>query len=279
MPAARAAAEIEPVLATDEPALFTADWDTGPVNVVDAIDAVSAMLVTATVALAPVALAGIVPCVVVVAETSPVKSPQELIAYAKANPDKLNYASQGIGTAAHLIGELFKAMAGIQINHVPYRGGGPAVNDLVAGHVPSLIASAIVGTLTCRTSLPSAGDTKRPTLPLSIATSKIKAFPSGDHANSPESHPAPLNESSGNNGRGSDPSAPTRCTRYFPESVPSSTNAMVDPSGDHLADSGSTQTFCDSLGVPLPVILVTSRDSMSIFRSCRHLRAPSSYSV
>ena len=60
---------------------------------------------------------------------------RELIAYAKANPGKLNYASQGIGTAAHLTAELFKSMAGVRINHVPYRGSGPALNDLVAGHV------------------------------------------------------------------------------------------------------------------------------------------------
>ena len=65
----------------------------------------------------------------------PAQNIRELIAYAKANPNKLNYASQGIGTAAHLIAELFKSMAGVQINHIPYRGGGPAVNDLVAGHV------------------------------------------------------------------------------------------------------------------------------------------------
>jgi tripartite-type tricarboxylate transporter receptor subunit TctC len=65
----------------------------------------------------------------------PAKDVKELIAYAKANPNKLNYASQGIGTAAHLIAELFKSMAGVQINHVPYRGSGPALNDLVAGHV------------------------------------------------------------------------------------------------------------------------------------------------
>jgi tripartite-type tricarboxylate transporter receptor subunit TctC len=65
----------------------------------------------------------------------PAKDVKELIAYAKANPNKLNYASQGIGTAAHLIAELFKSIAGVQINHVPYRGSGPALNDLVAGHV------------------------------------------------------------------------------------------------------------------------------------------------
>jgi tripartite-type tricarboxylate transporter receptor subunit TctC len=65
----------------------------------------------------------------------PAESVQQLIAYAKANPDKLNYASQGIGTAAHLTAELFKSMAGVKINHIPYRGSGPALNDLVAGHV------------------------------------------------------------------------------------------------------------------------------------------------
>ena len=60
---------------------------------------------------------------------------QQLIAFAKANPDKLNYASQGIGTAAHLTAELFNSMAGVKITHVPYKGSGPALNDLVAGHV------------------------------------------------------------------------------------------------------------------------------------------------
>ena len=75
----------------------------------------------------------------------PAQNLRELIAYAKANPGKLNYASQGIGTAAHLIAELFKSMADVQINHIPYRGGGPAVNDLVAGHVDLMFARAGVG--------------------------------------------------------------------------------------------------------------------------------------
>jgi tripartite-type tricarboxylate transporter receptor subunit TctC len=60
---------------------------------------------------------------------------RQLIDYAKAHPDKLNYASQGVGTAAHLTAELFKSMAGVKIDHIPYRGSGPAVSDLVAGHV------------------------------------------------------------------------------------------------------------------------------------------------
>jgi tripartite-type tricarboxylate transporter receptor subunit TctC len=60
---------------------------------------------------------------------------QELIAYAKANPGKLNFASQGMGTTPHLTGELFARMTGTQLVHVPYRGTAQAVNDIVAGHV------------------------------------------------------------------------------------------------------------------------------------------------
>src|SRR5215204_2636274 len=65
----------------------------------------------------------------------PANDLRQLIEYAKSNPDKLNYASQGIGTAAHLTAELFKSMAGVRIGHVPYRGSGPALTDLVGGHV------------------------------------------------------------------------------------------------------------------------------------------------
>jgi tripartite-type tricarboxylate transporter receptor subunit TctC len=64
-----------------------------------------------------------------------VKSVQELVAYAKANPGKVNFSSGGIGVLPHLIGEWFKSAAGIDIVHVPYRGGGPSINDLVGGQV------------------------------------------------------------------------------------------------------------------------------------------------
>jgi tripartite-type tricarboxylate transporter receptor subunit TctC len=60
---------------------------------------------------------------------------QELIAYAKANPDKLNYASQGSGTTSHLTGEMFKTVAGVRIAHIPYKGSAPALTDLLAGQV------------------------------------------------------------------------------------------------------------------------------------------------
>ena len=65
----------------------------------------------------------------------PFRTVPELIAYAKANPGKLSYASAGNGTSQHLAGELFKKMAGVDILHVPYRGGAPAIQDMVAGNV------------------------------------------------------------------------------------------------------------------------------------------------
>jgi tripartite-type tricarboxylate transporter receptor subunit TctC len=65
----------------------------------------------------------------------PFNSLPELVAYAKANPGKLTYASPGIGTSTHLLGELFKLNQGIDIVHVPYRGGGPAINDYIAGRI------------------------------------------------------------------------------------------------------------------------------------------------
>jgi tripartite-type tricarboxylate transporter receptor subunit TctC len=65
----------------------------------------------------------------------PVNSVQELVAYAKANPGKVNFSSGGIGVLPHLIGEWFKSAASINIVHVPYRGGGPSINDLLAGQV------------------------------------------------------------------------------------------------------------------------------------------------
>jgi tripartite-type tricarboxylate transporter receptor subunit TctC len=66
----------------------------------------------------------------------PAKSVAELIAYAKASPNPLQFGSPGIGTANHLSGELFAFMTGIKLVHVPYRGSGPAMNDLLGGHIP-----------------------------------------------------------------------------------------------------------------------------------------------
>ena len=76
------------------------------------------------------------PIAVAVHASLPVASLQELVAYAKANPGKLSFAHSGTGSGQHMSGELLKKMAGIDIVHVPYKGGGPAVQDLVAGQVP-----------------------------------------------------------------------------------------------------------------------------------------------
>jgi tripartite-type tricarboxylate transporter receptor subunit TctC len=80
--------------------------------------------------IAPVAGISRGPFVMVVNPSIPAKSLPEFIAYAKANPRKVNMASAGNGSAPHVAGELFKMMAGIDMVHVPYRGGGPALNDL-----------------------------------------------------------------------------------------------------------------------------------------------------
>ena len=83
------------------------------------------------------AVAGVVrvPNVAEVNPSLPVKTIPELIAYAKANPGKLSFESAGIGTASHLAGQLFNAMTGANMQHVPYRGDGPAMVDLIAGQV------------------------------------------------------------------------------------------------------------------------------------------------
>ena len=79
--------------------------------------------------------------VMVVNPSFPAKTVPEFIAYAKANPGKINMASNGIGTGQHVAGELFKMMAGVNMVHVPYRGGAPAIADLIAGHVQVMFTS------------------------------------------------------------------------------------------------------------------------------------------
>ena len=86
--------------------------------------------------LAPVSKLADIPIVVAVANSTPVTSVPELIAAAKAKPGALAFASAGNGTAMHLSGELFKIMTGVDMTHVPYKGSGPAVTDLVSGQVP-----------------------------------------------------------------------------------------------------------------------------------------------
>jgi tripartite-type tricarboxylate transporter receptor subunit TctC len=88
---------------------------------------------------APVSRMTLIAAMLIVTPDLPVKSVGELIQYAKANPGKINFASAGNGTTSHLAGELFRSMAGIDIVHVPYRGGALAITDVVGGQVQMMI--------------------------------------------------------------------------------------------------------------------------------------------
>jgi tripartite-type tricarboxylate transporter receptor subunit TctC len=83
----------------------------------------------------PVASIVDVPYAMIVNPSLPARTISEFIAYARSNPGKMNMASGGIGTGAHLFGELFELMTGVVMTHVPYRGGGPAITDLIGGQV------------------------------------------------------------------------------------------------------------------------------------------------
>jgi tripartite-type tricarboxylate transporter receptor subunit TctC len=83
----------------------------------------------------PIALVAATANILVVHPSVPAKSVQELLAYARAHPGTINFSSGGIGTLPHLIGEYFKSQAAIDVIHVPYRGGGPSIQDVVAGHI------------------------------------------------------------------------------------------------------------------------------------------------
>jgi tripartite-type tricarboxylate transporter receptor subunit TctC len=118
---------------------------------------------------APIGLFAISPIVLMVHPSVAAKDVRELIAFAKANPNKLNFASAGIGTTPHLSGELLKSLAGIQLQHVPYRGTGPAMQDLIAGHVqmmfdllPTSLGQINAGKVRA---LANAGATRPPALP------------------------------------------------------------------------------------------------------------------
>jgi tripartite-type tricarboxylate transporter receptor subunit TctC len=85
---------------------------------------------------APIGRIGVAPSAVVVHPSFPARSVAELIAYAKANPGKVNYGSAGIGTVGHVAGEYFAIESGIKLVHIPYKGTGPAITDLLGGHIP-----------------------------------------------------------------------------------------------------------------------------------------------
>jgi tripartite-type tricarboxylate transporter receptor subunit TctC len=90
----------------------------------------------------PITIAASVPNILIVNPAVPANSVAELIAYIKANPGKVNYGSAGIGSTEHMSGALFRSLAGLDIVHVPYRGGAPMMGDLVAGHIQMSIETS-----------------------------------------------------------------------------------------------------------------------------------------
>jgi tripartite-type tricarboxylate transporter receptor subunit TctC len=94
---------------------------------------------------APIGLIGKSPMVLTVHVSVPARTVAELIALARAAPGTLTYGSIGVGSASHLAGELFKVRAGVDLVHVPYRGGAPAVNDLIAGHLKTMFLTPVSG--------------------------------------------------------------------------------------------------------------------------------------
>ena len=135
---------------------------------------------------APVSLLAWVPNGVVSLPTLPAKNIQELIALAKAQPGKLTYASFGIGSSAHLTFELFKGMTGVDMLHIPYKGGGPAIADLLAGQVsiyipvlPSVVPLAKSGKLRLLAVTGAQRSSAMPDIP-TVAESGVPGFESSN---------------------------------------------------------------------------------------------------
>jgi tripartite-type tricarboxylate transporter receptor subunit TctC len=133
----------------------------------------------------PVAIMTTVANVLLVRPDFPAKTAQEFIAYAKASPGKINYASQGIGTTSHLTAALFETVTGTKLVHVPYKGTAPALNDLIASHVDMIfmeLASAIKLHQAGRARILAVATAKRiPNLPdiPTLDEAGIKGFESG----------------------------------------------------------------------------------------------------
>ena len=92
--------------------------------------------------LEPIGMVALTPNVLIVNPSIPARNVQELVAYIKANPGKVNYGSAGIGSTEHLSGELFRALTGTDISHVPYKGGAPMMTDLMAGQIQMAIETS-----------------------------------------------------------------------------------------------------------------------------------------
>ena len=99
----------------------------------------------ADTAFAPISMIAELPFVMLVGPSVPSKTPKEFVALAQADPGKRTYASSGQGGSPHLTAEIFQTASGVKLTHVPYKGGGPAMTDLMAGHVDVLFASILEG--------------------------------------------------------------------------------------------------------------------------------------
>ena len=120
-------------------------------------------------AFAPIAATAAAYGVLLVNPNVPAKNLQDFIAYARANPGKLNYSSQGIGSSGQLMAELFDMMAGAKMIHIPYAGTGPALADLVGGHVDCMFGELVTGVPFIESGklrmLGYAGETRNPNWP------------------------------------------------------------------------------------------------------------------
>ena len=118
---------------------------------------------------APISIMATGPNVLVVNPQLPVKNVKELLALAKEKPGTLDYASAGVGSFQHLGGELFKLVAGVNLQHVPYKGGGPAMQDVIAGHVKVMFSSLVQTTPFIQSgqlrALGTGGEKRNPVLP------------------------------------------------------------------------------------------------------------------
>ena len=131
---------------------------------------------------APLTIAVRMPIVTVVHPSLPIRNVQELLAYARANPGKLTYGSAGSGTSQHLAGELFKSMAKVSLLHIPYRGGGPAMNDLLGGQINMMFVQVPSGLPQVKAgkvrAIAVGGDKRDPALPdvPTVAESGVKGY-------------------------------------------------------------------------------------------------------
>lgn len=156
----------------------------GPMTVAPAM--VKSLPYDAKKDIAPITMGMIFPNVFVVQPASPAKNLQEFVALAKSKPGQVTYASSGIGGAAHLSGELLKQRAGIDMTHVPYKGGGPAMTDMLGGRVDMYPAVPSTSEQHVKSgkirAIATTGSTRLPTLP-EVPTVAEQGFPGFEATN------------------------------------------------------------------------------------------------